>query len=281
MTKSVSAPLLQHLQGEELTLSTCWKLTRRDGKVFGFTDADVDIVFNGLTYQAASGFTPSSIATSNTLAVDNLDVEGVLSSETITDADLMAGLWDGSSVEVWKVNRNSPGDGGMLMRKGTTGQVEIGRSNYRAELRGMMQPLQQTFGNVYTSPCKANLGDAKCKVNIATYTVTGAVTALGSARSFTDSSRADAAGTYSAGKLTWTSGLNNGLSMEVKTFATGGVFTLQQPMPYAIAVGDTYSVSRGCDKKSTTCQTNFNNIINFRGFPFIPGKDKLMPYFGS
>jgi uncharacterized phage protein (TIGR02218 family) len=277
MAKTVSNSLLTHMQGEQTTLATLWKLIRKDGQIYGFTDADEDISWNGLTYEAATGFTPSSISTNAGLNVDNLDVEGILSSETITDSDLIAGLWDGSTVEVWKVNKANLTQGGMLMRKGTTGEIEIGRSDYRTELRGLMQPLQQTMGNVYTAPCKANLGDAKCKVNIASYTVTGTVSSVTNNRHFFDSSKTEPNGTYSAGKIFWTSGLNQSRYMEVKTFANaGGEIILQQPMPFPITIGDTFTVSRGCDKKSSTCRDNFSNIINFRGFPFIPGKDKLM-----
>jgi uncharacterized phage protein (TIGR02218 family) len=51
------------------------------------------------------------------------------------------------------------------------------------------------------------------------------------------------------------------------------VVTLFLPTSFPIAVGDTFSISAGCDKSKDTCQAKFANIANFRGFPFVPGLD--------
>ena len=64
--------------------------------------------------------------------------------------------------------------------------------------------------------------------------------------------------------------------MEVKDFSAGGVFVLQQAMPNAIAIGDAYSVHAGCDKLLATCRDKFSNVINFRGFPHVPGLDRMV-----
>jgi uncharacterized phage protein (TIGR02218 family) len=64
--------------------------------------------------------------------------------------------------------------------------------------------------------------------------------------------------------------------MEVKTSTSAGVITLQQFMPNAIAIGDDYTISAGCDKQLATCKTKFNNVVNFRGFPHVPGQDMMV-----
>jgi uncharacterized phage protein (TIGR02218 family) len=67
--------------------------------------------------------------------------------------------------------------------------------------------------------------------------------------------------------------------MEVKDWdATGQAFTLWLPMPNDIAVGHTYSVYPGCDRRFATCKAKFNNVANFGGFPHIPGVDKILNY---
>jgi uncharacterized phage protein (TIGR02218 family) len=77
--------------------------------------------------------------------------------------------------------------------------------------------------------------------------------------------------------LTWTSGNNNGFSIEVKKFNfQTEVFTLFLSMPYDIQVGDNYSVTYGCDKSLDTCKDRFNNVVNFRGEPYLPGLDGLL-----
>jgi hypothetical protein len=82
---------------------------------------------------------------------------------------------------------------------------------------------------------------------------------------------------FQNGLVTWTSGLNAGLSMEVKLYNIGFV-ELFQPMPYAIALSDAYSIKAGCDKQLQTCISRFNNVINFRGEPHLPGNDQMMAH---
>lgn len=274
--KTLSANLKAHLQGETLTICTLWKITRADAQVFGFTDASRDITYSGTTYLAATGHAPSNIATSSDMSVDNLEVSAVLDSASITVADLQAGKWDFAQVEIMIVNYLSLADGHMMLRKGWIGNVQTGRTNFTAELRGMMQPLQQTIGRIYAPACDVALGSTKCGVTLGTYTVTGSVTTATSYRQFTDTVRTEATGYFDGGLITWTAGANATYKMEVKTSTSSGVITLQQAMPNAIAIGDTYSLSAGCDKLLATCKTKFSNVVNFRGFPHVPGSDRMV-----
>lgn len=274
--KTTSANLLAHLAGTTLTVCTLWKITRADGQVFGFTDNSRDVTYSGVTYQAASGHTPSTIRTSADMAVDNLEVQSVLDSATITEADIDAGLWDFAEVRLMVINYMSVADGVMIMRRGWLGNIKTGRSNFFAELRGLMQALQQTIGRIYSTACDAALGDTRCGVTLASYTVTGSVTTATSARVFTDTTRTEADGYFDGGLITWTGGDNNTYRMEIKTSTAAGVITLQQAMPNATVIGDTYSLSAGCDKTLGMCRDKFNNVINHRGFPHVPGIDKMV-----
>lgn len=202
--KTVSAALKAHLEGSLLTVCTLWKVTRTDGLVFGFTDHDQNVTFSGITYLAATGHNPSSIKTTAQLNVDNLEVQSMLSSSTITEADIQAGLWDFAGVLIQVVNYNDLTMGSMIMRQGWLGNIKTGRHNFVAELRGMTQPLQQQIGRVYAPACDAALGDSRCTVNLANFTVTGNVTTATSARQFTDSTRAEANGYFEGGLITWT-----------------------------------------------------------------------------
>jgi uncharacterized phage protein (TIGR02218 family) len=281
MSNSISAGLAAHYASGTTTLAQGWKITRTDGAVYGFTNIDTSFVFNGVTYVASTGFTGTNIESKNDLSVDNLEVQAILDSASITEADLMAGLWDFASVEIFEVNYKDLTMSNRKIRKGKLGEVSIGRTQFNVELRGMTQQLQQTIGEVYSPSCQADLGDSRCGINLASYTVTGTVTSATSKSVFTDSSRAEAAEYFEGGKITWTSGLNNGLSMEVKTFSSGS-FTLYLPMPYTVAVGDTYSVYPGCKKRyDEDCIGKFNNAISFRGYPHIPGLDKMMQVGGT
>ena len=282
--KQITTQLAAHIAGEVTTLATCWKLTRRDSTVLGFTDHDVDIVYSGVTYKAATGFTPTALQNSGSLKVDNLDVEGMLSAGSITEADILAGLYDFAEIDIFQLNYNDTTQGDLKLRRGWLGEVSLYKQQFVAEVRGLTQRLSQTMGELYSASCRVALGDARCKVDLSAYTVTGTVSGVGSNVQFTDSSRSEATGVFGLGKITFTSGANNGLSMEVKEYintGAGGQLTLALPMPYGMTAGDTYSLSQGCDKTIATCFSRFNNVVNFRGEPLVPGLDRMLETAGT
>ena len=109
--KTVSAALAQHVAGEITTLATCWKITRRDGVVQGFTDHVRDIEIDGVTYKAAGGYTRTAIRSTADLAVDNLDVENVFSGDGITEEDLRASKYDFTEARMFLINYEDLGQG--------------------------------------------------------------------------------------------------------------------------------------------------------------------------
>lgn len=283
--KQASAQLAAHLEGEVTTLATCWKVTRTDGVVLGFTDHDRDLVVDGLSYRASSGFRRTAIRSSASMAVDNLDLEAVLDSEAITDADLRAGRYDRAEVEVFLINWADPAMGVLRLRRGWLGDVTIRDHMAVAELRGLMQALTRQAVELYTPECRADLGDHRCKVELGPYTRKARVVEVQDRRSFTiellegQDPLEPAAGYYDGGVLTWLSGANLGLRMEIRALdAATGALTLFLPMAFQIAADDQVSFYPGCDKRLETCIHKFDNVLEFRGEPFVPGQDELYRY---
>jgi len=278
--RPITPNLNAHLQGEVTTLATCWKITRTDGVVKTFTDLDSDIVFASLTYLSIAGFTPSSVETKDNFSVDNVEVQGMFQSGYITAPDLLAGKYDFAEVEIFIVNYMDISQGRMLLRRGRLGEVTMQKDTFIAELRGLAENLQQTIGELYQPSCRAILGDSECKKVLTSFTFTGTVTTVTSGLIFTSNALTQAAGYFTGGQITWTSGNNNGLKMEVKEFANKQV-VLAQAMPYVIQVGNSFQIVAGCDKTHQTCISKFNNIINFRGEPFVPGTDAISKTAGT
>ncbi|MEL6373394.1 MAG: DUF2163 domain-containing protein [Pseudomonadota bacterium] len=278
--KTLSAPLAAHLQSGVTTLSWCWRLTRRDGVTMGFTDHDRALHFEGTTFEAVSGFSASAIDETVGLSVDNLEVTGALSSQALREDALSAGLFDDAKLELFRVNWADVSQR-ALMRSGSLGEVTRAGGAFTAEVRGLAHYLQQPRGRVFQYSCDADLGDARCGVDVAqaAFRGVGVVTEVASQRRVSASGLAAfAEGWFQRGLLTWTQGANAGLSIEVKShmLANGtATLALWQTMTYEIAVGDGFAVSAGCDKAFTTCRDRFSNAINFRGFPHIPGNDYL------
>jgi len=87
---------------------------------------------------------------------------------------------------------------------------------------------------------------------------------------------------FKFGYIKWQSGLNAGLSMEVKEWEnTTRTLTLFLPMPRDVAVEDQFEITPGCNRTLYTCKNKFNNMANFRGEPFIPGQDALLRIVGE
>lgn len=279
--KGTSATLIAHMSGPVTTLAVLVKLTRKDSGILAVTDHDTDIVFGGDTYQTMLGITASNVDNTAQLNVDNLEVNGFLSLGGIGEADISSGKWDYCAVLVQRVNWADLTMGSEKIKAGWIGQISQGRDTFTGEIRGLTQKLQQTIGEGYSPSCKANLFDTRCKV-VATAGVwmfpsitVGVVS--DPARTFASGALTQATDFFTAGKVTWTSGGNNGLSKEIKSFSTGGVVTLQEPMPYPITVGDQYTIFAGCTKRwQADCLIKFNNSLNFRGFPFVPGDDATL-----
>ena len=101
---SASAGILAHLATGATTVCQCWAVSRRDGVVLGFTDHDRDLAFEGIIFRAASGMTARALQTGTGLAVDNSEAVGALSDASVSEADLMAGRFDGAEVRNWIVN---------------------------------------------------------------------------------------------------------------------------------------------------------------------------------
>lgn len=282
--KSASDALAAHLAGPVTTLATCWRIIRQDGLSYHFTDHDRDLEIDGATYLASTGYSRTAISNDASLSVDNLDVEGVFDSAAITEADLRAGLLDQAEVHIFLVNWADTSMGILRLRRGWFGEVSLSEQGmFRTELRGMTQRLQQRVGALYSPECRADLGDTRCKVPIesAVWTKTGTVLSTRDPATLIVAldGQEPPQGWFTGGLLTWETGANAGRAIEVSDWVQEtGHLTMFLPMGYPVQPGDAFRIHPGCDKRLETCRTRFDNVLNFRGEPYVPGQDTLMSY---
>lgn len=274
--KTLSPEFAAHLASGATTLCWCWRLARRDGAVSGFTDHDRSITFDGTTYEASSGFTASDITDGLGLSVANLEVTGALSSNTLTEEDLAAGRYDDAYIEIYRVNWSSPAER-VLVRSGSVGEVRRSGAGFSAELRGLAHYLQQPKGRLFQLSCDADLGDARCGIDLSrsAYRGTGTILTAPTSRRFTVSGLDSFAnGFFARGLLAFSSGASAGLKIEVKSHTVSAdqiVIDLWTEAEGPPAPGDEFVVTAGCDKRIETCRARFANAVNFRGFPSMPG----------
>jgi len=280
--RDLSPQLNNHLQSEVTTLCTCWKLERKDGFILGFTDHDQPLEIDNIKYDSIAGFTPTNVESGSNMAVDNLDIAGQTYESKITETDLLASKYDFAELEVFLVNYQQPNSGKLIQKRGIIGEVTLKKSLFYAEVRGLTQFLSQTLCESYSPHCRAQLGDSRCKFGLEqpNYTVESTISEIIDQHRFIAGNLNQEADWFKYGYLAWRTGNNAGTKMEIKEFADYTV-TLSLPMPFAMQESDQFIIIAGCDKSSNTCKNKFNNIINFRGEPDLPGTDKLMSTAGT
>jgi uncharacterized phage protein (TIGR02218 family) len=277
MSRTVPAGLAAHLGGECLTLCTCVRITLSTGAVLAFTEHDRDIEVGGVTYRSALGYEAVQIDASKGLAVDQTEVLAVIDDDSLEEPALALGLFDGAEVEILLLNWADPAAGSVILLAGLLGEVRTEGNRYRAEIRSLSQRLQQTIGRSIMPECDVvEFADARCGLNAASYQVTSTVDTVTAERlAFTDAGLAGDAGIYTHGKLEWLTGANAGRVCHVAAHSAGAV-QLTTPTPYRFQAGDQYRITQGCDRRMSTCRDRFGNLVNFRGFPHVPGADALM-----
>ena len=283
--KAIPSTFQAKLDSGVTTLCNCWKLVRTDGVVLGFTDHDEDITFDGVTYRAATGFTPADAERALGLAAGQTELAGALSAAAITEEDIAAGKYDGAEVEWWLVDWEDPANR-VLMGAGQLGRVRRGELHFEAELRTLAARLGEVRGRVFTHTCDAELGDARCKVNLndPAWRGTGTVQKVQGADVWLSGLATFAPDFFTHGRFEVTTGAATGFTAPVLAHRLAdGVtrVTLAKAPPVALAAGDTVTLVAGCDKSFVTCRDKFANTINFRGFPHMPGNDFALSYPNS
>ena len=264
------------------TLAFCWRVELNDGRILGFTTHTRNVTFtndpDNVLYKSA-GFTPTASAKTGESNVDNIDVEVIIDSDLIKEDDADNGLWNNAKIKTFRFDYTLKPYNYNDVEKivsGVIGEVQKEKGLYKVEFRSEKQYLQNNVIDVYKYACNANLCDSKCKLNITDYTLSDIIASVIDNRTFilTNSNKPD--GYFTNGLIKFKSGLNNGLAMEVKSWTLNTKeLVIQLPFNYIVNSGDQVDLVAGCSKSVDDCYTKFNNVVNFRGFPHIPGVDFL------
>lgn len=281
--KSASPALVSYLnsvRGESdapLLMADCFTFSPLSGPILTYTNADVPIALNGFTYAA------------NSVLVDGLhykcgvgldvDQQKITISARPTDTiggvpflqALRNGVFDGCEVKrerAFLTAWNTAPIGSVVLFKGRFGSIDnVGRTTAEITVNSDLVLLDINMPrNLYSPACLHVLYDSGCGLVKNAYGANG-IAEAGSTSSVINWSAASAV--YAQGSVIFTSGGNAGKSATVKS-ASNESLVLAYPLPNSPAAGDEFTVYQGCDHSMTTCQAKFNNLANFRGFPFIP-----------
>lgn len=265
------------------TYSWCWLITRKDGVTLGFTDHDRSLDFEGHRFDPEGAFDATALASKGDLAPDNSEVMGAIDSERITFEDIHAGRYGEASVTIWRVDWRNP-DHRRITFSGHIGEITYDAMRFTAELRGLSDPLSRSHGRYYLKSCGADLGDGACGVDLAQENARHRLRVKRSMdrQSFYIEKLDNLEdGWFSFGTVVVESGANQGLRRRLnqdKTHFGERYLTFHEPLPFDLESAAEITLIVGCNKTAEQCKERFNNLINFQGFPFIPGEDWMLAY---
>lgn len=274
--RQIDEAFAARLAADETTLCACWRFERTDREVFGATDHDRAVMFDGVSFLPSAGVEGTVLESSRGLAPGQAAARGALSLAFLNAADVDAGLWDGARVDVWRVDWRAP-EHRVCVWSGRLSEITRQGEAFSAELVSLKADLERTIGRVYARTCDAEIGDARCGVDLGNPALRdeGVVSAVTGGRGFLSSGLEEfSSGLFSAGMLTWSSGANAGRVMRVSRHAGAEIELVRAPR-FAISMGDAFTVSAGCDKTFAMCRVRFGNAERFRGFPHMPGPEAV------
>lgn len=269
-----SAQMLTHLQGNVTTLAPIWKITAVDTTVAAYAAHTRSVVFESVTYNPAP-VEPSRLVQKIGLEPNSVELFGVFDS-IITEPDVQGGKWKNAAIQYEWLNYLDLTMGSVGKIRGKAGEFTIENGTYRLELRSLADVMRQEIGEL-TSPISRQRRLADLIGDLTPYTFARTVTAVSDLMNFTVGGTAQANDYFAYGKVTFTSGANNGRSMEIKA-SVGNAIELQLPMMSTIAIGDTVSLLAGWDGTREQTRDKFNAMANFDGECDLPGIRGLIAY---
>jgi len=267
-----------------LLMADAFLFTLQGGATLAYTNIDVTFTYAGVTYLA------------NSILVDGLKYKAAVgleadqqqitiaarSTDTISGGApflqaLRDGSFDGCEIVRYRVffsdRLGGTAIGAAMLFKGRLGNIdEIGRTSAKLTVNSDLVLLDIDMPrNMYQPTCLHTLYDSGCGLSKTStspsFSGSGTVGA-GSTASIIYWPGANA--NFAQGTITFNTGVLAGVTATVGSVVNGSSLNLINPLQSVPAPGDGFTVYFGCDHTLTTCQAKFNNLANFRGFPYVP-----------
>lgn len=285
--KPTTSQLNALLATRQFIVADLYTITLIGGTVLYYTAGDTDITTGGHTYLAGGqtgpyfermGGNKPKIKWHRGLAVDTMVFDILPKDATILGIPFLTavqqGYFDGANITLERAYMSTYGTvvGTVILFVGRVADITCGRVFAKFTINSPLELLNQPMPrNLYQPGCINTLYDTACGLNQNSFDEGGAV-ASGSTVSLINTTLTAASGYYDLGKIKFTSGANDGLWRGVKAYVNSSPDTISLivPLPYTPATSDTFIIYAGCDKKQSTCSSKFSNLVNFRGFPYIP-----------
>ena len=263
-----------------LLMADAFTFTLLSGLILCYTNVDVTFTYGGNTYLANAVLVDGlKYKASIGLEVDQQQITiAAHATDTISGGvpflrALRDGSFDGCEIVRERVFFSDyvggNAVGAVILFKGRLGNIDqIGRTGARLTVNSDLVLLDIDMPrNVYQPTCLHALYDSGCALVKNSFGTNGTVHAGSTALVI---NWPGALATYQQGSIAFTSGANAGVTATVGTVSIGASLTLLYPLQSAPSHGDAFTAYQGCDHTPWTCASKFNNLENFRGFPYVP-----------
>ncbi len=281
--KKLNSAFAAHIGSGASSLVNCWRITRVDGVVLGFTDHDKELTFDNCVFLPSFGMDRGEVASKLGAQVDTSEIVGIVNSNAIDENDILLGRYDDAIVETFKVNWKDV-ENYQLMRRDSVGEITRTDGVFKLELRSSQHGLNINKGRVYQTFCDCVLGDSDCSIDIEQEIykqIVVVVSILGKQKITVSPLSGFANDWFSFGYGVWNSGQRAGKKDEIvlhKNESSQSIIGFGESIDEWVQVGDEITLYAGCDRAFSTCREKFSNVVNFRGFPHIPGSDFVLRY---
>jgi len=268
MVKNLTTAQKNSFQQDVRTIAYCILFELKSGTSLGFTSHDDDLKIDDINYTSTNSFDVEKLSETIGLKPDSLKGFAAINNDVIKDEDLISGKFDGAKISIFTIDYKNLDAGKLYIKKGYINKITLENGIFTIEIDSYLSKLSNDITQTYSPLCNAKLGDVRCSYALENNVQTGQVTKLMDNRIFESDVTSKPKTFFNYGKIEFTSGENQGVITEVKSYDPGRielVFSLHNN----INIGDEFKIYPGCDKK-------FSNIENFRGFPFVPGTDKIL-----
>lgn len=290
--KPTNATLNALLATREFFTADLYTITLTGGTVLRYCSGPSDINDGTNTYAAGGVVGPYFDRKDNRAKVswklgvgsDSLVIDVLPGSSTVLGLPFLSacvvGTFDGADFALSRAFMATYGTVqtgcSVLMFKGRIAEIDASRSMATMTVNDYRELFNQNMPReIYAASCANTLYDANCTVNPALFSDPGTVL-IGSTSTKIFANLPHGTGFYDLGKLTFTSGALNGLTVGVSSWVAGtpGSITLIIPTAITPAAADTFTIYAGCDRTlgNGGC-AKFANQANFRGFPYVPAPE--------
>lgn len=269
------------------TLAYGLHIKRSDGVALGFTSHDQDHIIDGVILSSQPGLAPTKIISSVGTQSDGLDIEGALTSDALREEDLQNGRWNAAKTHIFLYDWANPDQKIITLARGELGEIRRRAGTFNAEFLGLTAQLDHEVAPVTSPNCRARFGDHHCKLSQQRFAHEIIVQRINADRIYVSGRLTGNVGDYAFGELRWLNGPATGISTYILDSDISSFSVIELPSEIAKLSNDEIDglnlracIIMGCDKSISTCSNRFQNSVNFRGEPYLPGNDLLTRYPG-